>query len=184
MTDQELLALYLARSEQATAALEQQYGAYCAAVARNILGDDRDVEECLSDCWLQVWNAIPPARPTHFKGWLGSVVRNRALAIRRRLARGPDTVDEAALELASALPQGDAAQDRVEARELGEAISRFLWTQKPEARIAFLRRYWYADSLEAVARRMGWSLSKTKSVLFRTRNRLRDFLKQEGLWNG
>lgn len=93
-------------------------------------------------------------------------------------------MDEAALELASALPQGDAAQDRVEARELGEAISCFLWTQKPEARIAFLRRYWYADSLEAVARRMGWSLSKTKSVLFRTRNRLRDFLKQEGLWNG
>ena len=35
MTDQELLALYLARSEQATAALEQQYGAYCAAVVKN-----------------------------------------------------------------------------------------------------------------------------------------------------
>ena len=184
MTDRELLDLYWARREEAVAETQEKYGFWCRTIARNILGEERDVEECLSDCWLQVWNAIPPARPTHFKGWLGAVVRNRALAIRHRLARGPDTVDEAALELASALPQGDAAQDRVEARELGEAISCFLWTQKPEARIAFLRRYWYADSLEAVARRMGWSLSKTKSVLFRTRNRLRDFLKQEGLWNG
>lgn len=163
----------------------QQYGAYCAAVARNILGDDRDVEECLSDCWLQVWNAIPPAPAHSFQGVAG---RGGAQPGPGHPAAGwpegrtPWT--RRALELASALPQGDAAQDRVEARELGEAISCFLWTQKPEARIAFLRRYWYADSLEAVARRMGWSLSKTKSVLFRTRNRLRDFLKQEGLWNG
>lgn len=180
MTDGELMELYQARDQGAAAALEHQYGAYCTAIARNILGDERDVEECLSDCWLQVWNAIPPARPDHFKGWLGAVVRHRALAIRRRRDREPGTVDETALELAAVLSSGDTVHGQMEARELGEAMSRFLWEQKPEVRVAFLRRYWYADTLEAVAVRMGWSQSKTKSVLFRTRNKLWDYLNKEG----
>ena len=180
MTDEALIGLCWDRDPDAAAALEGQYGAYCAAIARSILGDERDVEECLSDCWLQVWNAIPPARPEHFKGWLGAVVRHRALAIRRRRDREPDMVDETALELAAALPAGDAVHGEAEARELGEAVSRFLREQKQEVRIAFLRRYWYADSLETVAAHMGWSRSKTKSVLFRARNRLQDYLNKEG----
>ena len=40
--------------------------------------------------------------------------------------------------------------------------------------------YWYADTVEDAARRLGWSVSKTKSVLFRTRNKLRDYLHKEG----
>ena len=47
-------------------------------------------------------------------------------------------------------------------------------------RAAFLRRYWYGDSMEDAARRLGWSVSKTKSALFRARNRLREQLKKEG----
>lgn len=76
-------------------------------------------------------------------------------------------------------PHGQA-----EARELGQAISQFLWSQKLPVRNVFLRRYWYADSVEQAAAHMGWSVSKTKTVLFRTRNKLREFLRQEGLWNG
>lgn len=184
MTDEELIALYFQRSEQAVAETQRQYGAYCGAIARNILRDERDAEECVSDCWLQAWNAIPPARPTHFKGWLGTVARNRALSMRRAQARQPDTVDEAAMELAACLTQTDGPQERAEARELGEAISAFLYTQKEDCRVAFVRRYWYLDPVEEVARRMGWSLSKTKSVLFRVRGRLKKYLEQEGFADG
>lgn len=137
MTDQQLIDLYFARDEGAVAETERKYGAYCRAIARRLLADSRDVEECLSDCALAVWNAIPPQRPERFKGWLGAIVRNRALAIGRQNGRRPATVDEAALELAACLPQWDSAQERAEAAELGRAISRFLRTQKPGARTAF-----------------------------------------------
>ena len=143
MTDSELIALYQARDPRAVEETRAQYGAWCAAIARRLLTDSRDVEECLSDCALAVWNAIPPQRPEHFKGWLGAIVRNRAIA-------------------------------------LGRAISDFLRTQKPGARTAFLRRYWYAESVEEVASHLGWSVSKTKSSLMRTRNRLREYLHREG----
>lgn len=181
MTDEALISLFYARSEQAISTLQTQYGAYCGVIARQFLSDPRDVEECLNDCWLAVWNAIPPTHPEHFKGWLGTIVRNRALTLGRQNGRRPPEADEAALELAACLPCPGDAHAEAEAAELGQAVSQFLRRQKADCRTAFLRRYWFADSVEQTAAHMGWSVSKTKSVLFRLRNNLRHFLYKEGL---
>lgn len=180
MTDQELIRMFSQRSPEAADALQAEYGPYCRAVAAQLLADERDVEECLNDCWLAVWRAIPPAQPEHFKGWLAAIVRNRALALSRGNGRRPDTVEEAALELAACLPHTDDAHGMLSAKELGEAVSRFLHTQKPDRRAVFLRRYWYSQSVEQAAQAMGWSVSKTKSVLFRMRNSLWEYLSKEG----
>ena len=67
-----------------------------------------------------------------------------------------------------------------EVRPLGRAVSQFLRDQGEGARTAFLRRYWYADTVEETARFLGWSVPKTKSVLSRTRKKLRVYLEQEG----
>ena len=87
MTDQELVELFWQRREEALTGLQDKYGGWCRSIAGRILGEERDVEECLGDCWLQLWNAIPPARPQHFRGYLGAVVRTRALLLRRRRGR-------------------------------------------------------------------------------------------------
>ena len=180
LTDNQILDLFFARSEEAIPSLRAQYGAYCNAIAARLLSDSRDVEECLSDCWLAVWNAIPPTRPDHFKGWLGAIVRHRAIAMGKENRRRPDTADEPALELAHCLPQPEDALSETLANELSAAISAFLRTRKPDQRTAFLRRYWYCDSVEQTATHMGWTVSKTKTVLFRTRNQLWDYLNKEG----
>ena len=181
MTDQELLDLYFARSEEAVAATRMVYGSYCRAIALRVLGSEEDAEECLSDVWLRVWNAVPPERPDHFKGWLGVVTRNQALTICRTKARQPRQVDEAALELALDLSGGPERE--VEARELGRLISDFLAAQPENNRNVFLRRYWYGDTVEEAARWAGWSVSRTKSALFRMRNKLRDYLKKEDFYH-
>lgn len=177
MRDSDLIALFLARSEEAVPALQTQYGPYCRAVASRLLSDSRDVDECLNDSFLSVWRAIPPARPEHFKGWLAAIVRHRAIAMGKENSRRPPTLDETALELASCLPPGPA--ETAEHNALADAVTRFLRAQPKDVRTAFLRRYWYADTVEDTARRLGWSVSKTKSVLFRTRNKLRAQLQKE-----
>ena len=167
------------RSEQALGELDSAYGAYCRAIARNILQNEEDAEECVSDAYLAVWNAIPPARPERFKAWLGTIVRNGALRKRRQNA----AVDALREELSDALPDRESVDGQCAAKALGEAVSAFLRAQRPDVRTAFLRRYWYADSVEAVALRLGWSVSKTKSALFRTRKKLKDYLVKEELWH-
>ena len=178
MTSEALIGLLELRSEQALDELDSAYGAYCRAIARNILQNEEDAEECVSDAYLAVWNAIPPARPTHFKAWLGTIVRNGALRKRRQNA----AVDALRDELSEALPDRGSVAGACEAKALGDSISAFLRQQRPDIRTAFLRRYWYADSVEAVALRLGWSVSKAKSALFRTRKKLREYLIKEGLW--
>lgn len=180
MTDQALVELFLARSPDAVPALAAQYGPYCRTIAAQLLSDPRDVDECLNDVWLAVWRAIPPTVPERFQGWLAAIVRNRALAMGRENSRRPPTADEAALELASCLPPGDGPEGAAEYRALADAVERFLRAQPRDLRVVFLRRYWYADTVEDAARRLGWSVSKTKSALFRTRNKLRAQLQKEG----
>ena len=68
MTDKKLVELYWERREEALERTQEQYGAWCRTIARNILDQEQDVEECLSDSLLSLWNAIPPARPLHFQG--------------------------------------------------------------------------------------------------------------------
>ena len=179
MTSDTLIGLLEQRSEQALRELDAAYGAYCRTIAGNILQSPEDAEECVSDAYLSVWNAIPPARPDHFKAWLGAIVRNAALRRRRQNA----AVDALREELSEALPDRGSVDGAIEARALGEAVSAFLRAQRPEVRTAFLRRYWYADSVEAVALRLGWSVSRTKSALFRTRKKLKDYLMKEELWH-
>ena len=182
MTDQHLIELYTARSEEAIAETERIYGAYCRAIAERILGSDQDAEECLSDVWLRVWNAIPPQRPANFKGWIGAITRNVAISLCRMKDREPQRVGDAALELALDLTEGPERE--VEAKALGEAISGFLQAQPAQSRVAFLRRYWYGDTVEETAKHMGWGVGKTKTNLFRTRQKLKDYLKKEELYHG
>lgn len=181
MTDQELMALYESRDPGAAEAMEAQYGAYCAGIIGRILPDPRDCEECVNDVRLRVWKALEHRRPLYLKGWLGAVARNCAITRARQLKKQAVQLEESAAELAFILSDGPA--ERLEASALGEAISAFLGTQPEEVRIAFVRRYWYNDTVEQTARHLGWSVSKTKTVLYRTKLKLRDHLNKEGLYH-
>lgn len=178
MNDQELLTLYAERDPGATAAMERQYGAYCAAIVGRILADPRDAEECLNDLWMRVWTALQEQQPTYLKGWLGAAARNCAID-RLRQQNLPETpLEESAVELACDLR--DTPAETLESKALGEAISAFLKNQSQHNRVAFVRRYWYGDTVEQTAHHMGWSVGKTKTVLFRLRTKLKLYLMKEG----
>ncbi|MBQ8995379.1 MAG: RNA polymerase subunit sigma-70, partial [Oscillospiraceae bacterium] len=63
---------------------------------------------------------------------------------------------------------------------LGKSISGFLATLKEEQRSMFVRRYWFFDPISDIAKRYGYSESKVKSTLFRTREKLKTHLEKEG----
>lgn len=169
MEDGEIIELYWRRDEAAIAQSEKKYGAYCRAVICRILQLPEDVEECLVDTWMAAWNAMPPQRPTVLRTFLGRLSRN--LSINRALhdkarKRGGGEVTAALEELREI--GGGSAEEAVEQAELGRLIDRFL------------RRYWFLDSVEEIARRYGLRGGSVKTRLHRTRKKLREYLKQEG----
>lgn len=183
MDDTNILELFWARSQEAVSAAAECYGALCRAVAGNILANPQDAEECVNDVWLAAWNAIPPARPERMGAFLARMTRNIALDkldYNKALKRNGE-LDLALSELEECLGSRSGVEERVEAGQTADAIDAFLRTLPREQRWVFLRRYWYADPIAEIAHRGGMSQGKVKSMLFRTREKLKVYLEQEGI---
>ena len=91
MEDAGIIELFWERSERAIAELSEKYGAFCFAVAMNVLSDAEDAEECVNDTWLRAWNAIPPERPRHLRAWLGKITLSLALNRWQKIMLPKDT---------------------------------------------------------------------------------------------
>ena len=179
MEDQEIIALFISRSEQAVAELDGKYGSLLHRISGNILHSDEDAAECVNDAYLGVWNAIPPARPNPLCAFVCRIVRNLSLKKYREqtaLKRGPALPLE---ELANCIPT-PSAEEAVSARELGRAICRFLDGLDRESRVLFLRRYWFSDPVKDIAPRLGMSENAVSARLRRLRIRLQQYLQKEG----
>lgn len=183
MEDNRIIALLFARDAGALDECRSSYGAYCRAIARNILGSEDDAEECENDVYLAAWNAIPPERPVSLRAFLGKIARNLALGRRERDSaqkRGGGTIDAVLDELAECLGAPGEVSERAEAAELAAAVDAFLRRRGERERRIFLRRVFFCDPISDIARRFGISEAAVKSSLSRTRAALRSCLKKEG----
>lgn len=79
MEDQEIVELYFHRDEQAIVQTDRKYGPYCYSIAYNVLSDQEDARECVSDTYLAAWNRIPPARPSLLGAFLGKITRHLSI---------------------------------------------------------------------------------------------------------
>ena len=184
MEDSKIIELYWQRSEDAIQHTAEKYGGYCKAISVNILQNQQDADECVSDTYLHAWNAIPPNRPSAFRVWLGRITRNLSLDRLKRAAaqkRGGGEVELLLSELEGCIPAPGGVERAMEDQEIAQLISVFLRQQKQLSRLIFLRRYYYADSVQQIALRFGLSQSNVKSTLFRTRNALKLFLESQGV---
>ena len=184
MEDSQIIDLYWQRSERAIAESESRYGRYCHAIAFNFTLSHEDAEECVSDTWLSAWNAMPDERPRVLGAFFGTLARRHAInrwKSRTRKKRGGGEIPLALEELSECIPSDQDPERRVEERELAAAIRLFVDELNEQERRVFLARYWYLAPVEEIARRMDFSRSKVKSMLFRLRGRLRERLTEEGL---
>lgn len=183
MKDREIVALFLARDENAIGEAEAACGRYCHAVAKNITGSDEDAEECVSDALLAAWNSIPPARPESLRGYLGKLTRNLAinrLEKQRAAKRGGGETDAVLDELGETFGAVESAEDEAMRRALTETLNAFLGSLDEERRAMFVRRYWYAESLGQIAARFGIRENTAAQTLRRVRKKLKDYLTREG----
>jgi len=184
MEDCHIIELFWARSQQAIEESEQKYGPYCHTIARGILDQEEDVEECVNDTWLRAWNSIPPQRPNILSAFFGKLTRNLSLDRWRRnraAKRGGSQVEVALHELEGCLPDRRRPDEALEARETAALISDFLRRQPELDRRLFVRRYFHLESIAVLADHFGLTESQVKSRLHRTRQKLKTALAQEGV---
>ncbi len=182
MEDRAIIELYFSRDQRAISETSKKYGKLCHKIAKRITSDDHDAEECVNDTYFGVWNAIPPQRPENFVAFIAKIARNLAIGkLKYRMAAKRNSDSVVSLnELEEIIPD-TSHFDEFEDREVGRWISDFLRKEDEIVRKIFIRKYWYFDSISELSFEYGFSETKVKSLLFRTRNKLREYLEERGV---
>lgn len=179
MEDHQLLALLWQRSEDAIPALAQAFGKLLNRIAHNLLGNERDAEECVNDTYLAVWNSIPPNRPEPLRPYICRIGRNIALnRLRSNTAQKRSCYEVSLEELAGCIP----APCQEDGQVLGRAMDAWLDTLSRDNRAIFLRRYWFGDSIKDISTAFNMKETAVSVRLSRLRDSLKTYLVKEGYY--
>lgn len=184
MEDSKIVQLYWDRSQDAIAQTAKKYGKYCAAIARNILGNREDTEECVNDTYMNAWNSMPDHRPSELSTYLGKITRNLAFNRYKKEhagKRGGTEIPVILDELGECICGKENIEKELEYKELVNMINAFLATLPIKKRNIFVCRYWYSDSVSDIARRFDMKENAVSMVLSRLRMKLRDYLMERGV---
>ena len=182
MDDNKIVELLFARNEDGIKHMDDTYGRRLFALADNIVRNDQDAEESVSDTYMKAWDTIPPKKPMHLFAYLAKICRNFALKKLdwKQAAKRNAEVVSLTQEMETCIP--DTSRDReIEAKELGRILDAFLRTLTEENLLVFMRRYWYVDTIAEIAARYGISESAVNMRLNRTRAKLSAYLNKEGI---
>ena len=182
MDDQEIIELYFARNEDAIGETNRKYGAFCRRVSLNILSQQEDAEECVNDTYLAAWNAMPPARPSCLRAFLGRITRNlsvtrwRAMHAQKRSC-GMDVLIS---ELEECIPAREDTEAVFERGQLSRIIAGWLRDLEPDDRALFIRRYWYGDAVKTLAKKCGVGENQMAQRMRKLRTELKQVLEEGG----
>lgn len=183
MDDNEIVQMYWDRNEEALSATAKKYGSYCFSIAKNIVGNNEDAEECVNDTYLQTWNSIPDNKPKMLSTYLGKITRNLSFNRYKRNnaeKRGGGQIGLVLDELSDLIAAPDEPDTEFDSRLLSKAINAFLSNLSIEKRQIFMCRYWYADSINDIAERFGMTENNVSVTLNRLRKKLSNHLKESG----
>lgn len=182
MLDEQIVDLFIKRDESAINETKNKFGTKLCRIADNILHNAEDSAECENETYLKAWNTIPPNEPrTYLFAYLAKIIR--AVAINRFKANTAQKRNaefcELTQEIETVLPAHFSAEKEYDAKKLCMLVNDFLYSQPPEKRNIFIRRYWFCDSVHDIAALYSLTDGKVKTVLFRVRADLKAFLEKE-----
>lgn len=180
--DRRLVELYLSRDKSAVEETMNSYGKRLLRLAVGFLGDMCDAEECVNDTYLKAWNSIPPQQPSDLFSYLARLCRCTAFNMidKRKAAKRGAQLVELTREMEECIPD-NSRNVTTEDEFISALINEFLGTLTKDKCDMFVKRYWYGESVEMIAKEMGFTKSKVKTTLHRTREELKNFLQQKGV---
>ena len=183
MDDKQIIELYFERNEQAIRETQNKYGVFCHRIAMNILSIQEDAEECVNDTYYSVWKQIPPTVPEVFKVYLGRITRNLSISRFRamRAKKRYSSMEIMLSELNDCVPSSSNVEQTIEVMQLSDYISEWLDSLPEEDSALFVRRYWFGDEVQELAKKYGVTAAQMAQKMLRLRKSLKAALEQKGV---
>lgn len=181
MDDKQIIKLFFLRAEKAIEETAKRFGNTLHRIAMNILGNHHDAEETTNDTYLAIWNAIPPKEPDPLAPYVYRTGRNMALKkLEYNTAEKRNGHYDVSLDELGAILPDENAQHELNTHEVADSINVFLENETERSRYIFVRRYWYGDSVEDIAKSLHTKSGTVSVQLHRLREKLKAYLIKEG----
>lgn len=178
-TKEKTLAAKLKKGD--TAALKEiidRYTGYVRTVIRNFSRgtfSEQDIEELCSDVFFSLWQHRENLdAKTGFRSYLSAIARN-AVKDRFKSAK-PPCEDISELEI----PSDFSVENAVRLREMLRCLDKGLEELPEREREVFARYYFYGETTPGIAERMNMAEGSVRSLLSRTRDKLKEYLTERG----
>ena len=185
LSDNDIIELYFQRDELAIEETSVKYGKYLFTIGNNILGDRWDSEECLNDTYFTTWNKIPPQRPTYLQVFLSKIMRDISITKYRKSKSKKRISSELVVsmeELGDYIVSDSDVEEDLAVKEIIRVLNEFLKDISRRRRFIFICRYYYCDSVKAIASMLGVSAKTVYRELEDIRRSLKDSLEEEGVY--
>lgn len=169
------------RDEEALGLVMEKYAhllwPIAAAVLKNV-GSDQDVEECVADAFIYLWEHPGNFDPSRgkLKTLLCILTRSRAIDRYRDLSR------RNTLPLEEALCGGGlCTQEALEEAETRAELRQLLQALEELNREILVRRYYYNQKPREIALATGLTVKQVNNSLYRSKHQLRGALAEKGV---
>ena len=181
LSDEEIIALYWDRDEQAISRTDEKYKKFLLSVAFNIVFDDQDCEECLNDTYIDAWNSMPPSKPALLQAFLATIMRRTAIdryKSRKRQKRIASELTVSLSELEDII--ADESDSSAETDELARLLSDFVRLLPDRRMYIFMSRYYFARPIGEIAGLLCCSESTVNKEIAAIKRELKEKLMKEG----
>lgn len=140
-----------------------------AAVLKNV-GSEQDVEECIADVFIDLWehpHKYDPQRGS-LKSWLCMVTRCRAIDCYRNLSKHSTVPLEGSM-MAGRMGLQDALLQEETKRELAAAVNALADVERD----ILIRRYYYEQKPREIAKALDITVKQVDNYLYRSKQKLR-----------
>lgn len=182
MNDNQLLLLLKNAPSEGLESAIDLYGGQVRWIASKIIGSgrDQDVEECVSDAFVRLWQSIDRYEPdsgTPLKSYLFGIARHTALDYRRRNEKAGELIPIEENELEVNLDFTDEIACKTNEKLLQESIDSL---GEPDRQI-FILRYFLGERIAAIAEHLALQPKTVENKLYRGKKALRTALIERGI---
>lgn len=182
MDNYNIVELLYAHKENGITETKNKYENLLRTISYNVLRNNEDVNECINDTYLKIWNIIPPGRPNCFKAFICKIIRQISIdkyrynKSEKRSTNKTSSLDEINYEIVSK----ETVEDSYITKDLTSKINLFIESLDTESKLLFTRKYFLLESTKEISQQYNLKENYVNVKLFRIRKKLITYLKKEG----
>ena len=186
MDDERIIKFLIDRNEEGLKLLDELYTSFLTYTVSSILKYSKeDIEECLSDVYVKIWNSINEfdTSKASFKTYLARIARNHAIDMLRHKSKelrfSGNNYEDLAHEYSDSSVN---VEEQLLMKEEIDCLNRNIRKLKKKDRELFIRRYFYDQPSKQMGYEMGLSVAAVDNKLSRIRKKIKVWIKEENYY--